>query len=62
MKPITSGQVRISSYDVDGNGLLYLVLGPAEKPGVWHVMRETGLIESWWYDGIEDDPVLAEAE
>lgn len=62
MKLIAPGQLRIASYDADGHGLLYLIIGPAEKSGVWHVMRETGLIESWWYDGIEDDPVLSEAE
>lgn len=62
MKRVAPGQLRIAPHDTDGHGFLYLIVGPTEKPGVWHIIRETGDLERWWIDGFEDDPVLSEAE
>ena len=65
MQEIKSGQLRLAERDLDDEavlGHLYLLIGPTEKPGVWHIIRETGDLERWWIDGIEEDEIVAEAE
>lgn len=65
MKLIAPGQLRLAERDLDDNttlGYLYLLVGPTEKPGVWHVIRESGDLERWWIDGLEEDEIVAEAE